>query len=149
MFESFLIPPFLGPSVIQTKSLLDYSAFCWATGHLTSQLASDVPNRVFLCNGIRPSVVVDILDEESVVPLNKKIEPTVLPIAPEPRFWPTFVASAADADSKKQKSNKHTAQPNARHTRVYGKDKKKSDSTDDVEDVTESPRDLKLGCRYR
>lgn len=132
--------------MIQTKSLLDYSAFCWATGRLTSELASDVPNRIFLCNGVRPSAAVEILDEEAVVPLNKKIDPTVLPIAPEPRFWPIFVASAADADAKKQRSNKHTAQANARQTRVYGK--KKSDSVDDAE-VIESPRDAKLGCRYR
>lgn len=135
--------------MIQTRSFLDYSAFCWSTGHLVSELANDeVSNRVFLCNGIRPSIVADILNAQTVEPLNKKIEPTVLPTAPEPHFWPVFVASAAEAESKKQRSSKHTAQPNARQNKIYGKDKKKSDSAS-AEERTESPRDAKLGCRYR
>lgn len=95
---------------------------------------------------------MSFVKEQSIVRFNKQIEPTILPTAPEPRFWPTFVVSAAEISEKKSRSSKHTTQPNARQTRVYGKEKKKSD--DAVEEKHESKNleqrfDNKLSCKYR
>lgn len=109
---------------------------------------SEEENRVFLCNGVKPSSVIDFIDEQSIVRSNKQIEPAALPTAPQPRFWPSFIVSAAEVDSKKQRSSKHTAQPNARQTRVYGnKDKKKSETK--TEDEPQSENVDKLKCKYR
>lgn len=136
----------LGQSTIQTKSLLDYSAFCWATGHLRFALIESVPNTVFVCNGFRPSDIAGLLDEESIVPSNKEIAPTVLPIAPEPRFWPSVIVSAEDDNSKKQRSNKHTNQPSTRQTKVYGKKKNSNSVSAEALELTLSE---KLNCKYR
>jgi hypothetical protein len=115
-------------------------------------LSEGVQNRVFLCNDVKPSTVIEFIDDQSIVPLNREIEPTVLPIVPQPRFWPSIMVSAAETENKKQRTDKHTNQPNARQTRVYGKEKKKSDSNSEKTEA-ESGNDFttqnKLDCKYR
>ncbi|KAI6188116.1 hypothetical protein M3Y98_00319300 [Aphelenchoides besseyi] len=114
----------IGSNAIQTSSLLEHSTFCWASGKLKPEMI-DAPAQVILCNGVKPSDVEMLID---VTPFVKTDASISLAMIPQHRFWPSMIVSAAsDVENKKIRSTKHTSQPpNARHNRVYGKEKKKS-----------------------
>ncbi|KAI6235446.1 hypothetical protein M3Y95_00052500 [Aphelenchoides besseyi] len=137
----------IGSNAIQTSSLLEHSTFCWASGKLKPEMI-DAPAQVILCNGVKPSDVEMLID---VTPFVKPDASINLPMIPQHHFWPSMIVSAAsDVENKKIRSSKHTSQPpNARHNRVYGKEKKKPESIDDAPIQSDKHSVDKLACKYR
>ncbi|KAI6201392.1 hypothetical protein M3Y96_00836900 [Aphelenchoides besseyi] len=137
----------IGSNAIQTSSLLEHSTFCWASGKLKPEMI-DAPAQVILCNGVKPSDVEMLID---VTPFVKTDASISLAMIPQHRFWPSMIVSAAsDVENKKIRSTKHTSQPpNARHNRVYGKEKKKLEPIDDAPIQSSVDKLDKLACKYR
>lgn len=159
---------FSGPKQVLTETLIEHSAFCWASAHLRADL-NILEHQVKLCNGIKASRFSFL--ENSLTPLHDHSEEIALPSMPQQRFWPSMFVSAAEPE-KKAKSKKTEQPGSARKDRVYGKKgsvrgqeevkgEKSGEKTEKVkkqgkhgEDEGEDHKDKlpvgdKLECKYR